>query len=49
MKLSNFRRKMGYLVTFAADIWGTQVSVFYLKHELIPYGAISRELCAYVD
>jgi len=49
MKLSNFKRKMGYLVTFPPDHWGTQVSYFYTKAEGVPSGAVDALLCAYVD
>jgi hypothetical protein len=49
MRLSNFRRKMGYMVTFPVDAWGTQVSYFYTKGEGVPKNAESAILCAYVD
>lgn len=49
MKLSNFKRKMGHMVTFPEDIWGTQVTYFYTKAEGIPKHAESSILCAYVD
>jgi hypothetical protein len=49
VRLSNFKRKMGFLVTFAPDIWGTQVSYFYTKAQGIPSNAQEWFLCAYVD
>ena len=49
MRTSNFRRKMGYWVTFHPDHWGTSVSYFYTKGEGVPLNAAEWVLCAYVD